>query len=214
MVRKTPWAQFLGNAVVDHLHRMRPERAVIVDLGAGPNAVIARHLIDEFPDYRYIAVEPFCEVDAPPGVPVFDRLQRIDEAPDYILFNPPSLPTEWIDHGHEKFHAWNGGPSGNDIIHMVIEEAFSLMPSGSRFIFLCASFHDFRKPPGTTMEVMTFRYDPTRTLAERAPLAVPVEDTRGWLSDMVEISSGFWCEHGVEPREDTYAMCVVSLTRD
>lgn len=66
-----------------------------------------------------------------------DLFQTVTEKFDYILFNPPYLPTEPKEPKDEAVRAWDGGPTGAEMIKRFLKEAGDhLKPEGKILLVL------------------------------------------------------------------------------
>jgi release factor glutamine methyltransferase len=82
-----------------------------------------------------------------------DLFQAVEERFDYILFNPPYLPTHPEEPRDEAVRAWDGGPTGSEVIRRFLEEAKPHLRDGGRILLILSSL------TGIALEEMAGDYE-------------------------------------------------------
>jgi release factor glutamine methyltransferase len=82
-----------------------------------------------------------------------DLFQDVEERFDYILFNPPYLPTHPGEPGDEAVRAWDGGPTGAEVIRRFLVEAKNHLKHGGRILLILSSL------TGITLEEIAKDYE-------------------------------------------------------
>ncbi len=74
-----------------------------------------------------------------------DLFSNIAGSFDFILFNPPYLPTEEGEPRDAVSLAWDGGQSGRDVIDRFLADVSSYLNLGGRIYMLGSSLSDYEK---------------------------------------------------------------------
>lgn len=212
-IRMTPWAEFLvdsGRALIAN----SPAQSLVVDLGAGPHAIVSRLLAKDYSRMQFVAVEPNVDVLAPAGVQILSNLSQLArDSVDLILFNPPASLTSWIDPAASNRFAFDGGPSGIEIINYVIQESMKRLREGGSLLILIPSYHQPILPLDARVEVINWKNDSISTLVDRAPFCFPKEIIVAEHMRMCERNSYFWEQFGVQSPQTHYALVAMKITK-
>jgi len=76
-----------------------------------------------------------------------------DERFDFILFNPPYLPTHPEESRDEASRAWDGGPKGGEVIRRFLGEARNHLRQGGRILLILSTL------TGITLEEVAKDYE-------------------------------------------------------
>lgn len=114
-----------GAVLFKAAHKKIPHGSNVVDLGPGPDAIISRHMIKSGVQANWLAVEPFCSVNAPSEVTVIkgDLRALSTSSVDVILFNPPVLSRRYLNPSSPDCHIFLGGSDGTETIVQVATES-------------------------------------------------------------------------------------------
>lgn len=82
-----------------------------------------------------------------------DLFQAVEGRFDYILFNPPYLPTYPGEPRDEAARAWNGGPTGAEVIRRFLREAKNHLKQGGGILLVLSSL------TGIALEEMAGDYE-------------------------------------------------------
>jgi release factor glutamine methyltransferase len=82
-----------------------------------------------------------------------DLFQAVEERFDYILFDPPYLPTHPSEPRDEAVRAWDGGPTGAEVIRRFLGEAKHHLKQGGRILLVLSSL------TGITLEEVAKDYE-------------------------------------------------------
>jgi release factor glutamine methyltransferase len=74
-----------------------------------------------------------------------DLFSNISESFDIIIFNPPYLPTEVDEPIDGSSLAWDGGPSGREVIDRFLPDAPEHVNDGGKIYLLGSSLSDYEK---------------------------------------------------------------------
>lgn len=68
---------------------------------------------------------------------ISDLFQQVPEKFDFIIFNPPYLPTDPEEGSDEASRAWDGGVTGSEVVTRFLDEVEAhLKPDGRVFLVL------------------------------------------------------------------------------
>lgn len=144
----------------------------VVDLGAGPEAIVSRYMIESGVPANWLAIEPYYSVNAPSEVTVIrgDLRALAANSVDMILFNPPVVPLEYLNPSSRDCHIFMGGADGTETIDEVVVESQRCLHRNGHLIILCPSFI---QPPLLLEKnpcVLAYDYESFISFSSRAPL--------------------------------------------
>lgn len=186
---------------------------IIVDLGAGREAVICRALLNECPDCKLIAVEPMVAVSAPESVEtVRGDISALPEGSvDVILFNSPNTPDRFLDSQDGSYFQFAGGPNGYECIREVLSAAPSHLRDGGRLVFICPTFTVLPDMPGR-LEALTHYFEPIEEFSARAPVRNLLQaEFVDFLAGRQDAQRDFWSELNVPIRPGQITAAVLCL---
>jgi len=68
-----------------------------------------------------------------------DLFQTVSERFDFVLFNPPYLPTDLETSGDESSRAWDGGATGSEVIRRFLGEVGAHLKPNGRILLILSS---------------------------------------------------------------------------
>ena len=211
--QSSPNFTFRSKSLISSVNHLIGRGETVVDLGAGPEAVLCRILLEERPDCRLIAVEPMMAISAPEGVEAVqgDITALPERSADVILFNSPNTPNHFLDPEDGSYFQFAGGPNGYDCIQEILLSAPSRLREGGRLIFICPTFTVLPALLGE-LEVVAHYFEPIDKLSARAPIKDSWRNEYiNFLRQRQETQQAFWSEHKVPLKPDHITAVVLCL---
>lgn len=187
----------------------------MVDLGAGPEAVVARHMIKSGVQARWLAIEPYYSVKAPPQVAVVrgDLKALFANSVDVILFNPPVVPHRCLDALSPNHHLFSGGTDGVGAINEALTESERCLRRDGKLIVLCPTFLESSGLLQKNPRVLAYDYESFESFASRTPLHHS-KSFADFISDMQECShasAAIWKDLGIPSQPDSFAIAALKI---
>jgi hypothetical protein len=206
----TPWTDALCRAAENYI----PCERQVVDLGAGRHASVSRRLLRISNDIQIVAVEPFESVDAPHGVQIKkgDTSCLDRKSAGLILFDPPSTPTRFLDPRDFRFHQFNGGPNGNDVLRGVCQQLEMYLTDQGCSLILCPSY--FPPPSFSTLKISieNVAYECPDHKLRRTPIRLGVHNQAlKWISAKSSENTRHWQGLGIKETQDRIAIIVLRV---
>jgi hypothetical protein len=206
----TPWTDALCRAAEKYI----PCEGQVVDLGAGRHASVSRRLLQISNSIHIVAVEPFEAVDAPHGVEIkkgdISCLDR--KSADLILFNPPSTPTRFLEPSDFRFHQFNGGQNGNDVLRGVCQQLEMYLTDQGCSLIICPSY--FPPPCFSNLKISieNIAYECPDHMLRRAPTKLGEHNQAlRWISAQSAENITHWQGLGVKETQDRIAIIVLRV---
>lgn len=200
----TSWTQCLCRAVGEKL----PKGGLIVDLGAGRRAPVSRYLLQLNPDLNIVAIDPFESIDAPSGVEVIlGDISTLKSKASLILFNPPSTPTRFLIQKDYRYHQFNGGQNGDDILKSFLDCVFHHLSFDGRALFTCPTYFDPPISLNRTLSVVSVNYESPQEMLSRAPIADgQIQNAHEWIVEQVKKNEPRWTSIGVPTSQGKFGI--------
>lgn len=205
------WGSVLCKAAESRI----PPGSNVVDLGAGPKAVVARHMIESGVEANWLAIEPYYSVKAPSEVKVVRGNLRVlsPNSVDVILFNPPVVPRQYLNSSSSDYHLFLSGADWTETIDEAILESQRCLSRTGHLIILCPTF---LQPPlllEKKPRVLEYDYESFISFCARAPLhqSVTAEEMILDLQRRSDASALLWERLGVPPRPSSFAIVALEV---
>ena len=187
----SPWSRALINAFSDVLGILNDPDPKILDIGAGPVAIIARRVNRKMEKVGIRgdvwALEPYFQVSMPP-----DDLKRITRFQGFLrdlqptepfsllMFNPPAVPSRFLKPDHPRLKLFDAGGQADDALRQVLTEARPFMADKTKLMILWPTF---LPPPSAIPEAKRYMIrkiilkrhfrEGFRHFVERSPMKAP-----------------------------------------
>jgi release factor glutamine methyltransferase len=146
------------------LNEVRPTDSVL-EIGTGCGIIAkmvaerARYVIATDKNPRAVANAKLNGVEAIRG----DLFAALDSRFDLIIFNPPYLPSRSDTSGDWQTQAWDGGPSGREVIVQFLSQVADHLTEKGRVLLVISSITGYKE----VTKLMHAQFGIVRVIAER-----------------------------------------------
>jgi len=146
------------------LNEVRPTDSVL-EIGTGCGIIAkmvaerARYVIATDKNPRAVANAKLNGVEAIGG----DLFAALDSRFDLIIFNPPYLPSRSDTSGDWQTQAWDGGPSGREVIVQFLSQVADHLTEKGRVLLVISSITGYKE----VTKLMHAQFGIVRVIAER-----------------------------------------------